>query len=157
MLEMDNSISTEEENARLAERLTEYNAGIRASPAAAAAAVPAKAEFAKSALAPPVQELMELLFDAGMIKQAMHMSAYGINTAKLPLSKLSKSRIAKGYDILTEIEDAIAKSESTAKLNELSSKFYSLVRRQMGREAGREWGTCATCTLTGACADVMRC
>ena len=104
------------------------------------------------------------------------MKTYEIDTAKMPLGKLSKAQIQKGFDILTsvcgehthsadgelnapeqrceapgplcslllrvdacyccsEIDDAIKGHKSSSKLNELSSRFYSLIPHDFGRRA----------------------
>lgn len=42
----------------------------------------------------------------------------------MPLGKLSKSQIAKGFEILEEIEKELTKPKQT-KINELSGKFYT--------------------------------
>jgi poly [ADP-ribose] polymerase len=53
----------------------------------------------------------------------------------MPLGKLSKTQIAKGFEVLEEIEDVLksnAANKST-KINDLSSKFYTVIPQDFGR------------------------
>ena len=52
----------------------------------------------------------------------------------MPLGKLSKSQIAKGFDVLDEIEKELKGSERPQKLNELSSRFYTVIPHDFGRK-----------------------
>ena len=51
---------------------------------------------------------------------------------KMPLGKVSKSQIAKGFDILDEIEKALS-AKATARLKALSSSFYTVIPHDFGR------------------------
>ena len=51
----------------------------------------------------------------------------------MPLGKISKSQIAKGFEALEQIEDAL-KNNKTSKLAELSSLFYTLIPHNFGRQ-----------------------
>jgi len=51
----------------------------------------------------------------------------------MPLGKISKSQIAKGFEALERIEDAI-KNNKTSQLAELSSLFYTLIPHDFGRQ-----------------------
>ena len=51
----------------------------------------------------------------------------------MPLGKLSKGQIAKGFECLDEIE-AVLNAGKKTKLNELSSKFYTLIPHDFGRK-----------------------
>ena len=133
LLEMDHT-ADEEEEAALAERLEAYNSG-QHSPAAARSPSPAPTKFRPSELSPEVQEFMALLFDPQMFSAAM--KSYEIDTAKMPLGKLSKSQIQKGYDITGEIDECLKAGGNRAKLNELSSRFYTLIPHDFGRAVPR--------------------
>jgi poly [ADP-ribose] polymerase len=129
LLEMDNTADEEEEQA-LEARLAAFNAGDRAASASpAAASVPIK--YRPSVLSSALQDLMSLLFDQGMFTQAM--AKFEIDTAKMPLGKLSKAQIQKGYDILDEIQKLLDNGGSSSKYNELTSKFYTLIPHDFGR------------------------
>ena len=51
----------------------------------------------------------------------------------MPLGKLSKGQIAKGFEVLEEIEECL-KSKKTKQLNDLSSKFYTVIPQDFGRQ-----------------------
>lgn len=50
----------------------------------------------------------------------------------MPLGKLSKGQIAKGFEVLDEIEMVLQKKK-TGNLTELSSKFYTVIPHDFGR------------------------
>jgi poly [ADP-ribose] polymerase len=53
---------------------------------------------------------------------------------KMPLGKLSKTQIAKGFEVLEDIEALLKnKNPSRAKMDELSSKFYTIIPQDFGR------------------------
>ena len=52
----------------------------------------------------------------------------------MPLGKLSKSQIAKGFEALEAIEEAVNKKTAKYKLDELSSKFFTLIPHSFGRQ-----------------------
>lgn len=52
---------------------------------------------------------------------------------KMPLGKLSKQQIAKGFEVLEEIEAAMNHSSERARLQELSSKFFTTIPHNFGR------------------------
>jgi len=56
----------------------------------------------------------------------------------MPLGKISKSQIAKGFEALEQIEDAIKNKaddkKRTSELAELSSLFYTLIPHNFGRD-----------------------
>lgn len=52
---------------------------------------------------------------------------------KMPLGKLSKMQIAKGFEVLEEIEAAMKQKKTSARLQELSSKFFTTVPHNFGR------------------------
>ncbi len=52
---------------------------------------------------------------------------------KMPLGKLSKSQIAKGFEVLEEMEDVIKKKKKGS-LTELTSRFYTLIPHDFGRQ-----------------------
>ena len=52
----------------------------------------------------------------------------------MPLGKLSKAQIAKGFEILEDIEKALERKASHFELNSLSSKFYTAIPHDFGRQ-----------------------
>jgi poly [ADP-ribose] polymerase len=57
-----------------------------------------------------------------------------IDVKKMPLGKLSKKQINKGYEILKEVEDILSKpsSNTNAKLIDCSNRFYTLIPHDFG-------------------------
>ena len=51
----------------------------------------------------------------------------------MPLGKLSKAQIAKGFEALENIERAIQNNE-TSRLADLSSAFYTVIPHSFGRQ-----------------------
>lgn len=52
---------------------------------------------------------------------------------KMPLGKLSKMQIAKGFEVLEEIEAATKQKKGKGRLEELSSKFFTTIPHNFGR------------------------
>ncbi|XP_050138415.1 poly [ADP-ribose] polymerase 2-like isoform X1 [Malus sylvestris] len=80
-------------------------------------------------LEPCIAKFISLICNIGMMKQ--HMMEIGYNADKLPLGKLSKSTILKGYNILQRISDVIG-SSNTKLIKELSGKFYTFIPHDFG-------------------------
>lgn len=60
----------------------------------------------------------------------------------MPLGKLSKQQIAKGFEALEAIETALQKpSPSQKQLEELSSRFYTIIPHNFGRSRPPPIGT----------------
>lgn len=85
----------------------------------------------KCTLDKSTQSLIKLIFDHDMFKEAM--ANMEIDIKKMPLGKLSKSQIAKGFEVLEEIEDVINK-KCVGNLCQLSSKFFTLIPHSFGRQ-----------------------
>lgn len=51
----------------------------------------------------------------------------------MPLGKLSKMQIAKGFEVLEEIEAAVNQKKGKGRLEELSSKFFTAIPHNFGR------------------------
>ncbi|KAK5872381.1 hypothetical protein PBY51_013092 [Eleginops maclovinus] len=79
----------------------------------------------------PTQKLIELIFSNDMFKEAME--CMNLDVKKMPLGKLSKSQIAKGFEVLEEIEAAINQKSRNTRLEELSSKFFTTIPHNFGR------------------------
>ncbi len=56
-----------------------------------------------------------------------------VDVKKMPLGKLSKAQIAKGFECLEEIEEAM-KKKSPKTLQDLTSRFYTLIPHDFGRQ-----------------------
>ncbi|XP_053152140.1 protein mono-ADP-ribosyltransferase PARP3 isoform X1 [Hemicordylus capensis] len=78
------------------------------------------------------QDLVSLIFSNDMFKEAMQ--TMNIDVKKMPLGKLSKQQIAKGFEALEAIEAALQKPRPSQKqLQELSSRFYTIIPHNFGR------------------------
>jgi poly [ADP-ribose] polymerase len=77
------------------------------------------------------QKLIKLIFDNDMFKEAL--KEMKIDLDKMPLGKISKKQIAAGFEVLEEMEEVI-KNGKKGNLNELSSKFYTLIPHAFGRQ-----------------------
>ncbi|KAJ0052867.1 hypothetical protein Pint_00959 [Pistacia integerrima] len=71
-----------------------------------------------------------------MMKQ--QMMEIGYNANKLPLGRLSKSTIAKGYDVLKRIADVIHQP-NRGELEQLSGEFYTVIPHDFGFKKMRDF------------------
>lgn len=83
-----------------------------------------------SALVPQVQDLIRLIFDMKMMARQMKEIGYDAN--KMPLGKLAKSSILKGYTILQEIMNELKGKNRTEVINKLSGDFFSEIPHNFG-------------------------
>ncbi|KAI5793031.1 poly-ribose polymerase [Geopyxis carbonaria] len=102
-------------------------------------------KLAEPTLNKPLQALMELIFNTSYMQQSMASLSYDSN--KLPLGKLSKDTIMRGYSLLKEISEVIADpAQSTSRfgqhgnshhqiLTELASRYYTVIPHDFGRTA----------------------
>ncbi|KAL5859136.1 hypothetical protein ACOSQ3_000435 [Xanthoceras sorbifolium] len=101
-----------------------------------------KADFAKSIqpretkLEPRVAKFISLICNISMMMQ--QMMEVGYNANKLPLGKLSKSTILKGYDVLKRIADVIWQADKN-KLEQLSGEFYTAIPHDFGFKKMRDF------------------
>ncbi|XP_048756021.2 protein mono-ADP-ribosyltransferase PARP3-like [Ostrea edulis] len=85
----------------------------------------------KCTLDAPTQALLKLVFDRDMFKNAM--KSFDLDVNRMPLGKLSKTQLAKGFEVLEELEKAV-ESTNRQKMTELSSKFYTVIPHDFGRK-----------------------
>ncbi|KAG0646902.1 Poly [ADP-ribose] polymerase 2-A [Hyphodiscus hymeniophilus] len=99
-----------------------------------------KSEAIDSKLAPEVQVLMALIFNQELFAAAMTDLNYDVN--KLPLGKLSKNTIIRGYQALkdlsallndTSLADSQYGTTVQAAIEQVSNSFYSLIPHAFGR------------------------
>ncbi|XP_039012015.1 poly [ADP-ribose] polymerase 2-like [Hibiscus syriacus] len=86
-------------------------------------------QLRETKLEPRVAKFISVICNISMMKQ--QMTEIGYNADKLPLGKLSKSTILKGYDVLKRIADVIDMS-NRSKLEQLSSEFYTVIPHDFG-------------------------
>eukprot|EP00037_Helgoeca_nana_P032037 m.411830 g.411830 ORF g.411830 m.411830 type:complete len:617 (+) comp28747_c0_seq1:1808-3658(+) len=87
-------------------------------------------KFEKSALDADTLDLMSLIFDEDVARQAM--KAMNIDPNKLPLGALSRAQIDRGHDALEELKSAV-KSKMKAKIANATAKFYTIIPHAFGR------------------------
>ncbi|KIW70897.1 hypothetical protein, variant 2 [Phialophora macrospora] len=95
--------------------------------------------FAPSKLAEPVQRLMELIFNVQYFNATMAELDYDAN--KMPLGKLSKKTLLKGYEVLKELASLVADPTLAVTMGESqheavadrSNQYFSLVPHVVGR------------------------
>ena len=86
----------------------------------------------KSTLAAPIQSLMQLIFNQQYMNEAM--SALNYDAEKMPLGKLSKATINRGFQTLKELAALLQGSiASHGEVEELSNRYYSLIPHNFGR------------------------
>ncbi|KAM4650918.1 protein mono-ADP-ribosyltransferase PARP3 isoform 1-T3 [Discoglossus pictus] len=84
-----------------------------------------------STLDKSTQDLMTLIFSSDMFKDAMQ--TMNLDIKKMPLGKLSKAQIAKGFDALEDLQAAMDRSASKKELSDLTSRFYTIIPHNFGR------------------------
>ena len=84
-----------------------------------------------SKLQPAVQSVVRMLFDVKQMQRVL--LEMDIDMEKMPLGKLSRAHIQKGYDCLSEIQDLIAESNEHG-LIAACNKFYSIIPRSFGNK-----------------------
>ncbi|KAJ0229909.1 hypothetical protein HA466_0311460 [Hirschfeldia incana] len=83
----------------------------------------------ESKLDPQVAKFISLICNVSMMAQ--QMMEIGYNAKELPLRKLSKSTISKGYEVLQRISEMIERYDR-ARLEELSGEFYTVIPHDFG-------------------------
>ncbi|KAL6707497.1 hypothetical protein ACN47E_004067 [Coniothyrium glycines] len=95
--------------------------------------VKAAVKPAESTLEAPVQELMKLIFNQSYFDATMTALNYDAN--KLPLGKLSKGTIARGFQALKDLSVLLdnTDAQSRAQIETLSNQYYSVIPHAFGR------------------------
>ena len=85
----------------------------------------------QSNLPSPVQDLIKLMFDMKMMNN--QMKEIGYDAKKMPLGKLAKSSIMKGYEALKGLMDEIKGGKKRSDvISKLSGDFYSYIPHDFG-------------------------
>ncbi|NXX97442.1 PARP3 polymerase, partial [Centropus bengalensis] len=93
---------------------------------------PCKQRVLPCTLDKATQDLVSLIFSSDMFRDAMQ--TMNIDVKKMPLGKLSKQQITKGFEALEELEAALGEQPPrAAHLEELSSRFYTIIPHNFGR------------------------
>lgn len=93
---------------------------------------PVKTVFKPCSLDPATQKLITNIFSKEMFKNAMTLM--NLDVKKMPLGKLSKQQIARGFEALEALEEAMKNPTGDGQsLEELSSCFYTVIPHNFGR------------------------
>ena len=87
-------------------------------------------EEVKSTLDPKVQDLIKLIFDMKMMNN--HMKEIGYDAKKMPLGKLAKNSILRGYEALKSLMEEVKGQKRRQVFERLSSDFYSEIPHDFG-------------------------
>lgn len=99
-----------------------------------------KKKAVESALAKPVQELLQLIFNQKFFTAALDAMSY--DSDKLPLGKLSKRTLKSGYEALKELAELLANPDSADEVHnmtyaqavqEISNSYYTYIPHSFGR------------------------
>ncbi|KAL3648050.1 Poly [ADP-ribose] polymerase 2 [Castilleja foliolosa] len=83
----------------------------------------------ESKLEARIAKFISLICNMSMMRQ--QMMEIGYNAEKLPLGKLSKSTILKGYGVLKRLADVIGQADRKT-LEQLSGEFYTVIPHDFG-------------------------
>ena len=86
---------------------------------------------AESKLTKTVQNLMELIFNQKYQQEALNAMNY--DTEKMPLGKLSKGTISRGFQALKDLAAIIDNPTTIHEIEQLSNRYYSLIPHAFGR------------------------
>ncbi|XVF21621.1 hypothetical protein REPUB_Repub12eG0106200 [Reevesia pubescens] len=89
-----------------------------------------KHTYVDSQLPPPLLELMKMLFNVETYRAAM--MEFEINMSEMPLGKLSKNNIQKGFEALTEIQNILNSNAYDPSVKEsliidASNRFFTII------------------------------
>ncbi|XP_073139928.1 poly [ADP-ribose] polymerase 1 [Henckelia pumila] len=87
-------------------------------------------DFANSQLAPQLVELMKILFNVETYRAAM--MEFEINLSEMPLGKLSRSNIQRGFEALTQIQNLLNDTTYAPSVREnlivdASNRFFTVI------------------------------
>ncbi len=119
-----------ERSAQAAAKAAELEEKLRAIDKEAAKVQPKARSVAPTRLHPALERFMSLIFNHDMFKGAM--ASFDIDVKKMPLGNITKAQVQKGYEALEELEAAI-QAGSAKLINDLSSRFYTLIPHAFGR------------------------
>lgn len=85
----------------------------------------------ESKLTKPVQNLIELIFNQKYVQDALNEMNY--DTQKMPLGKLSKGTISRGFQALKDLAAIIDDPTTSQEVEQLSNRYYSLIPHAFGR------------------------
>jgi len=84
----------------------------------------------QSTLEPRLQSLIRLIFDMKMMNNQLR--SIGIDANKMPLGKIAKSCIIKGYEALKELIEEVKSKRRKENISQWSNAFYSQIPHDFG-------------------------
>lgn len=86
-----------------------------------------------------ISEMVKLLFDVKIVQQTL--TEIGYDLKKMPLGKLSQKNIDRAYAVLKQILKELEKGKNAkgTRVNDLSSKFFSLIPHDVGFKSMRNF------------------
>ena len=82
----------------------------------------------------PTFDLVRWILDADMFKHAM--KTYNVDVKKCPLGAITKKQVAKGFQVLEQLDDELQKrAPRQSVLDHLSSRFYTVIPHACGMRA----------------------
>ena len=86
--------------------------------------------YQESKLPKSLKDFINLIFDIGMMNNQMKQIGYNVN--KMPLGKLSKENIKKGYHILKKLHEELEDDKRSSVIEDLTNDFYSYIPHDVG-------------------------
>lgn len=90
-------------------------------------------EIVKSKLPEPVQRLLKLIFNQEYFNATL--SAFDYDANKMPLGKLSKTSLMRGYDVLKQLSTLVGGAGNYSQVNDLSNHYLSLIPHVVSRSS----------------------
>ncbi|KAJ9652795.1 hypothetical protein H2198_007977 [Neophaeococcomyces mojaviensis] len=87
----------------------------------------------ESKLPEPVQRLLKLIFNQDYFNATF--DAFDYDAKKMPLGKLSKTSLMRGYDVLKQLSALVGSSGNSSQINDLSNHYLSLIPHVVSRSS----------------------
>lgn len=87
----------------------------------------------KSKLPEPVQDLMKLIFNQDFFKATF--DSFDYDAEKMPLGKLSKSTLMRGYEVLKTLSGLVGSAGNANQITTLSNQYLSLIPHVVSRSS----------------------
>lgn len=87
----------------------------------------------KSKLPEPVQDLMKFIFNQDYFKATF--DAFDYDAEKMPLGKLSKSTLMRGYEVLKTLSGLVGSAGNANQITTLSNQYLSLIPHVVSRSS----------------------
>lgn len=88
-------------------------------------------EVVESKLPEPIQRLLKLIFNQDNFQSVLDSLDYDVR--KMPLGKLSKSSLMRGYEVLKELASVVGPTADQSTVETLSNQYLSLIPHVVSR------------------------